>query len=94
MAILFIADASNDTMAHYDESMKLLKAAGQEHPTGRLHHVAVPKGAGYQVVDVWESQEALDHFFQTTLGPILRQVGTTPVGQMETYPIHNIVKGA
>ncbi len=94
MAILFIADASNDTIAHYDEVIKLLKAAGQEHPTGRLHHVAVPKGDGYQVVDVWESQAAFDHFFQTTFGPIAQQVGVSMEQKMETYPVHNIVKGA
>jgi len=69
-----------------------LEAAGQGHPPGRQFHVAARKGDGYLVVDVWESQVALDRFAQTLL-PLLEQVGSTPF-QPHIYPVHNIVKGA
>ena len=92
MAILFISNASDDTIDHYDAVIKHLEAAGQGHPPGRQFHVAARKGDGYLVVDVWESQEALDRFAQTLL-PLMEQVGSTPF-QPHIYPVHNIVKGA
>ena len=92
MAILFVHDASNDDIGVYDTVIQQLEAAGQGQPTGRLSHVAARKGTGYLVVDVWESQVALDRFAQTLL-PLLEQVGSTPF-QPHIYPVHNIVKGA
>ena len=58
----------------YDKVIKQLEESGQGHPSGRQFHAAARKGNGYLVTDVWESQEALDRFFQI-LGPLLEQVG-------------------
>ena len=91
MAILFISDASDDTIDHYDAVIKQLEAAGQVHPPGRQFHVAARKGDGYLVVDVWESQEALDRFAQTLL-PLLEQ-GASTAFQPQIYPVHNTIKG-
>ncbi len=93
MAILMIADASEQLLAHYDQVIADLEAAGLGHPSGRLFHVAARKGPGYVVTDVWESQEALDQFFQT-LGPLIQQAGGDP-GQQTTQslPVHNLIKG-
>ena len=91
MAILMIQDASEDTLATYDTVIQQLKQAGQEHPPGRQFHVAARKGNGYLVTDVWESQEALDRFFQT-LGPLLQQAGGR-VEQPDIYQVHNVIKG-
>jgi hypothetical protein len=92
MAIVMIHDQSADTLAHYDEAIRRLAAAGQGRPPGRLSHVAARKGGGYLVVDVWESREALDRFAQTLL-PILQELGTPPV-EPELYPVHNTIAGA
>ena len=92
MAVLIISDASDDTIDHYDEVINQLEATGQGHPPGRQFHVAARKGDGYLVVDVWESQEALDRFAQTLL-PLLEQTGT-PTFQPQVYPVHNTIKGA
>ena len=92
MAILFISNASDDTIDHYDAVIKHLEAAGQGHPPGRQFHVAARNGDGYLVVDVWESQEALDRFAQTLI-PLLQQAGAAPP-QTQIYPVHNIIKGA
>jgi hypothetical protein len=43
MALLFINDGSDDTLAHYDEVVKHLEAAGHGHPPGRLSHVTPRK---------------------------------------------------
>ena len=62
MAILMIHDNENDTLEHYDQVIQKLAETGQGHPPGRQSHVAVRKGDGYLVADVWESQEAFDDF--------------------------------
>ena len=93
MAILMIADASEQMLAHYDQVITDLKAAGPEHPPGRLFHVAARKGPGYVVTDVWVSQEALDRFFQT-VGPLIQQAGGDPEQQvMQILPVHNVISG-
>ncbi len=94
MAILMISDASEDTLAHYDQVIKELEAAGHGQPSGRQFHVAARKGTGYVVTDVWESQEAWDRFSQI-LGPLLQQVGSRPEQRsMQILPVHNVIKGA
>ena len=94
MAILLISDASEDTLAHYDQVIKELEAAGHGQPSGRQFHVAARKGTGYVVTDVWESQEALDRFSQI-LAPLLQQVGSGPEQRsMQILPVHNVIKGA
>jgi len=94
MAILVIADGSEDTLAHYDQVIKQLEAAGQGQPPGRQFHVAARKGTGYVVTDVWESQEAWDRFFQV-LEPLLQQGGREPEeSSMQFLPVHNVIKGA
>ena len=92
MAILMIGDISDGTLAQYDQIIKDLEAAGQGTPPGRLSHVAARKGSGFLVVDVWESQEALDRFAQT-LGPLIERLGGRSAAP-QVYPVHNTIKGA
>jgi len=87
-----IFDESSDTIAHYDAAIRQLEATGQNRPAGRLHHITAIKGEGYIIVDVWESQEAFEQFEQI-VGPLLDQMGR-PDGQNQSYPVHNIIKGA
>ena len=91
MAILMIADASEGTLAHYDQVNKELETAGYGQPSGRQFHVAARKGTGYVVIDVWESQEALDRFSEI-LGPLLQQVGSEE--SVQILPVHKVIKGA
>jgi hypothetical protein len=94
LAILMISDASEDTLAHYDQVIKDLEAAGHGQPSGRQFHVTARKGTGYVVTDVWESQEALDRFFEI-IGPLMQQAGSDPERQaMQILPVHNMIEGA
>ena len=94
MAILMISDASEDQLEHYDHVIAQLEAAGHGQPPGRQFHVAARKGTGYVVTDVWESQEALDRFFQI-IGPLMQQAGSDPERQsMQVLPVHNVIEGA
>ena len=44
-------------------------------PAGMLYHAAGPSEDGFCVMEVWESQEAAERFFNDTLGAALQEVG-------------------
>jgi len=94
MAILVIADASDDMLAHYDHVIEQLEAAGHGQPFGRQFHVAARKGSGYVLTEVWESQESLDRF-REVLGPLLNQAGSNlDQRSIQILEVHNMIKGA
>ena len=49
----------------------------EQPPAGLLHHAAGPSASGWCVMEVWESQEALERFFQEKLGAALQSAGIT-----------------
>ena len=91
MAICVYFPVEGMTADKYDQVIDRLEAAGAGAPPGRSYHVAFQMGDGLQVVDVWESQEALDKFGET-LGPILGGLGIGP-GEASAGEVHNIIVG-
>jgi hypothetical protein len=55
---------------------------------GLLVHATGTGGAGFRVVDVWESEEAFRKFGES-LVPILEEIGVTDLP--EVYPAHSFV---
>ena len=55
---------------------------------GLLFHVAGQGADGFWVVDVWESQEAIDNFSRRAR-PIAQAAGVTE--PMKTYAVHNVL---
>ncbi|MEJ2320612.1 MAG: hypothetical protein P8Y10_14340 [Gemmatimonadales bacterium] len=55
---------------------------------GLLAHIAGQGESTFRVVDVWESEEALDRWAEIIM-PILREVGVQ--GDPEVYPVHTYV---
>ncbi|MFI8933257.1 hypothetical protein ACIG3E_37020 [Streptomyces sp. NPDC053474] len=56
---------------------------------GLISHVAGPVDGGWRVVDVWESEEALENFSKI-LQPILADLGHAD-GEPQIIPAHNVV---
>ena len=74
MAILAIFDAPGHTQAEYDQVRRRVSPDNRLLP-GMLSHAAGATEAGFCVVEVWESQEALDRFFEQTLRQPLQEAG-------------------
>ncbi len=55
-----------------------------------LYHAGGPTAKGWCVVEVWESQEAMDRFFQQGLGNAQQEASINV--QLRTFQIFNIVK--
>ena len=83
------------TKEQYEESVRRL-TGGKERLTspadwpveGLLAHTAGEGANGFRVVDVWESEEALNRFGEQLI-PILRDIGVE--GEPEIYPAHTFV---
>jgi hypothetical protein len=89
MAIVVRFDVSGMNTAKYEEALRRLDAAGAAAPAGRLHHVAFGAPESIQVIDVYDSVEALESFGKI-LGPILAELGIQATPAVE--PAYNIVR--
>jgi hypothetical protein len=93
--IVAVFQPPNFTQEQYEESV--VKVTGGksrvESPAdwpveGLLAHIAGQGESGFRVVDVWESEEALNRFGETLM-PILAEMGIE--GQPDIYPAHSLV---
>jgi len=92
MAIAVMQDFPGGTQQQYnqvnDQVLAQLNLGGNT-PQGCLFHTAGPIEGGWRILDVWESQDALNTFL-ATLRPIAQSVGI-PQPQVTIWPIHNIL---
>jgi quinol monooxygenase YgiN len=68
MAIGMFFDGVGISQAQYDQVLQQVMP-GNERAPGLLHHLAGTTEHGIYVMEVWESQEALDRFVQEKLRP-------------------------
>ncbi len=84
------------TQEQYEETVRLLtegKKSTLESPDdwpveGLLAHIAGQGENTFRVVDVWESEEALNRFAEVVV-PMLREAGVE--GDPEVYPAHTFI---
>lgn len=62
----------------YDQCWDELRAAGQSHPNGLIHHYGCQQDNNFIVVDVWESRDAFNNFGKILL-PILNKLNIKDV---------------
>ena len=87
MAVALIFNGVGVTQAQYEQVLAEVNPDGKVAP-GVLFHAAGPAADGWRVVEVWESQEALDKFVQDKLGAALQKAGISV--QPEVFPIQNL----
>jgi quinol monooxygenase YgiN len=90
MAIGLIFDGPGVTQAQYEQARNEV-APDNKRPPGMLYHVAGPtESGGWRVIEVWESQEAVDRFFKEKLGQALQHANISI--QPQTFQVHNIMQ--
>ena len=83
MAITVIFECPTDSLAQLEKAFELSPALG--HQPQRRFHQAYETGTGFTVIDTWESEDAFAAFGEL-LGPVLQEVGLSPVPQVyRTY---------
>ena len=94
MAVILVHEGPTFTQERYEDAIQRLSGKSQMETAadwpveGMLVHIAGQAENGFRVVDVWESEEAVQAFGER-LAPILKEVGIeeTPV----IYPAHTVV---
>ena len=88
MAIAMIFDIPGMTQAQYDR-VRTEVIPDNQPAAGMLYHVAGSTETGWLVVEVWESQEAVDRFFQK-LGPALQKANINV--HPRVVQVHNTIQ--
>jgi heme-degrading monooxygenase HmoA len=95
MAIMMKLKIPGGTLEQYDRLNEILGINGDEDaPEGLVSHVCGATDDGVLVVDVWDSEESLNAFFENRLGAAMHEVGV-PEAQPHIMKVHNMIpKGA
>lgn len=92
MAVAVVVDTPGATQELYDRTMEALRRRGVTLPVeGQILHLAGPYNGGWRTMDVWESREANERFFQEHLAPVFAETGVPP-GQPQVMVVHGLYK--
>lgn len=59
---------------------------------GFIAHASGPIAGGYQVTEIWESQEASERWVREVIMPIMQQIGVTqPPPTPQYLPAENVI---
>jgi hypothetical protein len=91
VAVAMMVDNPEGSEEVYD---KIRAQLGLEKPAGGIFHVAGPSPhGGWRVIEVWESEEEANRFFQDRFIPTLQTLGLSgPLPAREFWPVHNAMK--
>jgi hypothetical protein len=77
------------TIEQYRELINSLGTSGKEKSSSRLNQLVVQQNGGIIIIDVWESEEALNKFVAILL-PVLEKNGVKPPIPV-LIPLHNFM---
>ncbi len=91
MAIASLSETPGGTREQYDQVIREVGLSGSQLAPGQLVHFAGPTANGWQVVNVWESQEAADSWMNEKVAPARQKAGLAePV--ITVFPVHRLAK--
>jgi hypothetical protein len=90
MPVAMMIENPSVTEEKYDEVRSHL---GLEGPAGGIFHAAGEGPNGWRVIEIWESQEDAQRFFQERLRPAWEKVGIDPPpSPPQFWELHNVMK--
>jgi hypothetical protein len=89
MPIAMLLEIPGCTQQQYDDVMADLALEGM--PDGGILHVAAPMEGGWRVLDVWESQEKFDRFFNEQLHATLVKNNVSLENPPKFSPVYNVM---
>lgn len=85
MAIAILFEVPGGTQAQYEQVANAVLPDGRL-PEGMQSHLAAPSENGWLVLEVWDSAEAAQRFFEGPLRPELERAGLQP--QARQFQVH------
>ena len=92
MAIASVIETPGGTREQYDQVIREVGLTGSQLAPGQLVHFAGPTAGGWQVVNVWESQEAADKWMKEKVNPARQKAGMPEPLQPKVFPVHRLAK--
>lgn len=91
MAVAMMVDNPAGSREVYE---RIRAHLGLEKPAGGIIHIAGPSPrGGWRVIEVWESEDEANRFFQAQFIPALGELGLEgPPPSREFWPVHNAMK--
>lgn len=91
MTVAMMVDNPEGSQELYEQIRARL---GLERPAGGIFHVAGPSpNGGWRVIEIWESEDEMNRFFQERFIPALHELGREgPPPPREVWPVHNAMK--
>src|SRR5262249_9799688 len=90
MAIMMILELDDATTDDYEAVNEAIGIDQDNLPDGLISHAAGQTDeGGLLIVDVWESEEALDRFLKEHAGPAMEKVGVSPSSEPQIHQVHN-----
>ena len=90
MAVCMVFDMPGGTQEQYDQVVaRVIAKTNSGLQPGQIFHAAGASAKGWRVVDVWESEEAAQRFFQETLQEAVQGTGF-PLGPPAVFPVHRM----
>lgn len=91
MAVLMVLEVPGGTVEQYEHVNEIMGIRGDaDAPTGLIVHFAGVDESGMTIADVWESEEALNRFFDERAGAALHAAGVA-AGPPAVYPVHHLI---
>jgi hypothetical protein len=91
MAILMLIEFPGASTDDYDGLNREMGIDPHHLPDGLISHVVGPTDQGLLIADTWESEDALDKFFEQRVGPAMAKAGVA-AGEPRVFPVHNHIR--
>jgi hypothetical protein len=90
MAVAMMVDNPHGSQEIYERVRELI---GLERPPGGVFHLAGPSpNGGWRVIEVWESEEDAQRFFEERLLPAAEAVGAAAPPPPQVWRVHNYMR--
>ncbi len=89
MAVLMELDVPGMTTEHYDASQQEAGVKVRS-AQGFIAHAAGPTANGFQMIEIWASEDDWNRWLTGTIIPMAQQMGMPPLEPRVT-PLHNVI---
>jgi hypothetical protein len=89
MATVMLLHWPETTLDQYDQVRERVQW-DSDVPNGVKLHISGSADDGLHILDVWESEEAFNAFFEQRIMPAVQEVGIQGQPDVKFYPLHGV----